>query len=151
MLEKEVSLMSEEETITLEKLYAKHHITGEQLQLFRLKDLDRFLCPSCSIMMNRILPSVYFCSHCGNLLSEELGNERLNFPDTYHLTNISKKLFTVTTKMAPIEAHVKHDITLKEAKTRKKTWLEKERGRTVQVEEEEAIPDSKEREEGPRG
>jgi rubredoxin len=136
--------MEKEKTVTFERLFAEHHSTGEAVEIFRLKDMDKFLCPDCNIMMKRVLPSTWFCVHCGNLLSEELGNERLNFPDTYHLTNLSKKLFTVVAKVGPIEQHVKHDITLKSARTRKKTWLEKEKGKkTVQITEEEFIEEDR--------
>ena len=150
MLEKEVSLMSEEKIITLEKLYAERFRTGEQLQFFRLKDIDKFLCPDCNILMNRVLPSVWFCSHCGNLISEELGNETLNFPDTYHLTNIREALYTV--RVAPIEQNVNvhhdmhHEVKLKTPLKRTKAWLEK-RGRkkeTVQITEEEYIEEKEE-------
>ena len=135
--------MAEVKTVTLEKLYAERFRTGEQLQLFRLKDMDRFLCPDCSIMMKRILPSVYFCSHCGNLLSEELGNEGLNFSDTYHLTNIREGLYTV--RIAPIETkqsidiHHDHEVKLKKALKRTKAWLEKRKGKTIQVTEEQEV------------
>lgn len=145
MLEEEVSLMEEVKTVTLERLFAEHHSTGENVEVFRLKDMNKFLCPDCNILMNRVLPSVHYCGFCGNLLCEEAGNEKLNFPDTYHLTNIREGLYTV--RVAPIETkqsidlhhNVHHEVKLKPTRTRKKTWLTKEKGKTVQIEEEEAI------------
>ena len=139
--------MEEEKTVTFEKLFAEHHSTGEAVELFRLKDMDKFLCPDCNVIMKRILPSTWFCVHCGNLLSEELGNERLNFPDTYHLANIREGLYTI--RVAPIETkqsidiHHDHEVKLKSTPKRAKTWLEKtKKGKTVQITEEETVEEN---------
>ena len=137
----EAPKMAEEKTITLEKLYAERFRTGEQLQLFRLKDMDKILCPDCSVMMKMVLPSVYFCSHCGNLISEEMAIPKLNLPERYYLTNLQEGLYTV--RIAPLEQNVNikhdmhHEVKLKPAlkKTRKRTWLERDKKGRIQIEE----------------
>lgn len=139
MLEEEVSLMTEQtpaETRILRETPAEHFSNGGGSHATKVLIDERRHPYCCAFPMKRLTPFVYLCGSCGNLVAEHF------FPNgesEFHVSNIGKPLFSLK---VPIEQHVKHDITLKPARTRKKTWLEKEGKKTVQVEEEEAIEET---------